>query len=89
MKYYILVLGIVSNVINLRGCEGEGEGTLTLITTGFRLFDSTMVYPSYSGYTTEFIPQRRSLIQVARTTATTSNIQLIPMDTADLYNEKT
>jgi hypothetical protein len=48
-------------------------------TPGFRLSDATMVYPSYSDYTAEFIPQCHSLIQVARSAAHTSNIQLIPM----------
>jgi hypothetical protein len=64
-------------------------------TTTFRLSelnevkpDSTMVYPSYSGYTAEFISQHHSLIQVARSAAHTSNIQLIPMEIIDLYSEK-
>ncbi|CAF0760885.1 unnamed protein product [Rotaria sp. Silwood1] len=64
-------------------------------TTSFRLSDSsqvkantTMVYPSYSGYTTEFTPQCHSLIQVARSAAHMSNIELIPMEITDLYHEK-
>ncbi|CAF4112999.1 unnamed protein product [Rotaria sp. Silwood2] len=64
-------------------------------TTSFRLFNSsqvkantTMVYPSYSGYTTEFTPQYHSLIQVARSAAHTSNIELIPMEITDLYHEQ-
>ncbi|CAF0721622.1 unnamed protein product [Rotaria sordida] len=65
-------------------------------TTSFRLSDSsqvkantTMIYPSYSGYTTEFTPQYHSLIQVARSAALMSNIELIPMEITDLYHEKT
>lgn len=65
-------------------------------TTSFRFSElgeirteTEMVYPSYSGYTTEFTPQHHSLIQVARSAGNTSNIQLIPMEIIDLYNEKT
>jgi len=50
--------------------------------------DTAMVYPSYSGYSAEFISQHHSLIQVARFAAHANNIQLIPMETLDLYNEK-
>jgi hypothetical protein len=50
--------------------------------------DTTMVYPSYSGYTAEIIPQHHSLIQVARSATYASNIQLMPMEIIDLYNEK-
>lgn len=64
-------------------------------TTSFRLSDSnevrpdmTTIYPSYSGYTAEFIPQHHSLIQVARSAANTSNIQLIPMEIIDLHHDQ-
>jgi CRP-like cAMP-binding protein len=63
--------------------------------TSFRLADTnqvkpdaTIVHPSYSDYTVTFIPQNHSLIQVARPAARTSNIQLIPMEIMDPYNEK-
>lgn len=63
-------------------------------TTSFRMTDSsemkqdaTIVYPTYSGYTPDFIPQHHSLIQVAKSAANASNIQLIPMEIIDLYNE--
>lgn len=50
--------------------------------------DPTMVYPSYSGHVTEIMPQHHSLIQVARSAACASNIQLIPMEIIDLYDEQ-
>lgn len=61
-------------------------------TTSFRLFesnevnrDSTIVYPSYSDYITDSIPQNDSLIQVAPASHT-GNIQFIPMEIMDRYN---
>ena len=50
--------------------------------------DPAMVYPSYSGYTAEVIPQHHALLQVSRSTARRSNIQLIPMETIVRFNEK-
>ena len=50
--------------------------------------DPTMVYPSYSGHVAEIMPQHHSLIQVARSAACASNIQLIPMEIIDLHDEQ-
>jgi len=52
-------------------------------TTSFRMTDLDEMKPD-----TMMIPQHHSLIQVARSAAHSSNIQLIPMDIIDLYNEK-
>ncbi|CAF1218069.1 unnamed protein product [Adineta steineri] len=57
-------------------------------TTSFRLSDSAIVYPSFSDYPADFLPQNHSLMQFARSAAHTSNIQLIPMQTMDRYYER-
>ncbi len=58
-------------------------------TTSFRMTDLDEIKSDTStDYTAELIPQHHSLIQVARSAAHESNIQLIPMDIIDFHNEK-
>ena len=77
------------------GNEQECLQIVRSFATNFRIHDISegnmnpiMVYPSYSGQMAEIMPQHHSLIQVARSAACASNIQLIPMEIIDLHDEQ-